>query len=169
MHFQAQSTITRQWYPKGSTPKVKSLPGHQSVAYSGFVIPETGVLYVTKPGWFTYETVINSILEFVQFYTIPEGKHLYLVLDNAPWHQKAKRLINQDPQYADLRKKVTLVSLPPYSPDLNPIEQVWRITRREKTHNRYWSSLANLSSVLDSWFESFSQPNAKLASLCSFS
>ncbi|MBQ6121406.1 MAG: transposase, partial [Clostridia bacterium] len=40
-------------------------------------------------------------------------------------------------------------SLPPYSPDLNPIEQVWRITRREKTHNRYWKNLDSLVATLD--------------------
>ena len=61
-----------------------------------------------------------------------------------------------------------IVSLPPYSPDLNPIEQVWRVTRREKTHNRYWSRLPKSTAVLDEWFGSFSEPNEKLASLYSF-
>ena len=54
----AESTVTRAWYPKGSCPKVKSYPGHKSVAYSGFVIPETGELFVTKPDWFNYETTM---------------------------------------------------------------------------------------------------------------
>ena len=55
-----------------------------------------------------------------------------------------------------------------HSPDLNPIEQVWRVTRREKTHNHYWSGLPKLTAVLDEWFGSFAEPNEKLASLCSF-
>lgn len=42
------------------------------------------------------------------------------------------------------------ISLLPYSPDLNPIEQVWRITQREKTHNHYFCSLEKLTNTLDS-------------------
>ena len=113
VHFQVQSTITRQWYPKGSTPKVQSRPGRQSIAYSGFVIPEDGTLCVTKPSWFNYETVIGSIREFLATYTVPEGKQLYIVMDNAPWHKKAKRLIEDETssEYADIREKVILILL----------------------------------------------------------
>lgn len=100
----AESTVTRAWYPKGSCPKVKSYPGHKSVAYSGFVIPETGELFVTKPDWFNYETTITCIREFLTSHPVEDGKHLYIVMDNAPWHKKAKRLINEDEQYADIKK-----------------------------------------------------------------
>ena len=165
----AESTITRGWYEKGSCPKVKSYPGHKSVAYSGFIIPDTGELFVTKPDWFNYETTIACIREFIAAQHIGKGKHLYLIMDNAPWHKKAKRLINDDPKYADVKESITIVSLPPYSPDLNPIEQVWRITRREKTHNRFWENLSKLVDTLDNWFDSFRKPNSKLSKLCSFS
>ena len=51
--------------------------------------------------------------------------------------QKAVRLVQTQalPEYHDIRNKMTLIFLPPYSPDLNPTEQVWRITWREVTHN----------------------------------
>ena len=55
-------------------------------------------------------------------------------------------------EYADLQEKLELVMLPPYSPDLNPIEQVWRVTRREMTHNRYCPSRAALEERLDGYF-----------------
>lgn len=93
---------------------------------------------------------------------------MHLIMDNAPWHKKAKRLIESEDEYADIREAITIESMPPYSPDLNPIEQVWRVTRREKTHNRYWSGLPVLTDVLDKWFGSFIEPNEKLATLCSF-
>ncbi|HOB44150.1 MAG TPA: transposase, partial [Bacillota bacterium] len=38
--------------------------------------------------------------------------------------------------------------LPPYSPELNPIERVWRITRRQVTHNRYFASVVELRCFL---------------------
>ncbi|MCD8155076.1 MAG: IS630 family transposase [Clostridiales bacterium] len=137
VHFTVEATITRQWFPKGSCPKVRSYPGRKSVAYSGFVMPGTGKLFVSKPSWFNYETTIESIREFIGSFCPKDGQKVYLFMDNAPWHKKAKRLIESEDEYSDIRKAVNIVSLPPYSPDLNPIEQVWRITRREKTHNRY--------------------------------
>lgn len=168
VHFTVEATITRQWFPKGSCPKVKSYPGRKSVAYSGFITYGSGELFVTKPSWFNYETTIASIREFIAMANLKRGEKIILVMDNAPWHKKAKRLIENEREYADIRKKVTIVSLPPYSPDLNPIEQVWRVTRREKTHNRYWKNLDVLTTTLDDWFSSFTRPNEKLASLCSF-
>lgn len=148
-----------------------SKPGKNKIAYSGYLIPETGELIVTKPGWFNYESVIQSIRDFIKAKPCPDGKKYCLILDNAPWHKKAIRLIWKEglDEYADIRKNVEYLSLPPYSPDLNPIEQVWRITRREKTHNRYYSSLEVLIETLDKYFSGFINPNEKLKSLCSFS
>lgn len=93
VHFQLQTSITRKWVAKGSCPKVKSPPGKVSICYSGFVSPEDGTLFVTKPTWFTYETVIESFRQFVAACPLSEGKKICLVLDNAPWHKKACRLI----------------------------------------------------------------------------
>ena len=171
VHFQAQTTITRVWAEKGSEPKVMSKPGKDKIAYSGFVIPETGELVVTKPEWFTYESVIKSLRDFCQAKPCPEGKKYCIILDNAPWHRKAIRLIwtEQLEEYADIREKMDYLPLPAYSPDLNPIEQVWRITRREKTHNRYFNKLLKLIDLLDDYFAGFFSPNETLRSLCSFS
>ena len=147
-----------------------SKPGKQNVAYSGYLIPETGELIVTKPTWFNYETVIQSLRDFIKLAPLPDGKQYCMVLDNAPWHRKAIRLIWTEAQeeYRDIREAMTYISLAPYSPDLNPIEQVWRITRREVTHNRYFSSKAKLEATLDDYYSKLRQPNAKLKTLCSF-
>ena len=44
VHFQVQTSITSRWAEKGSKPKVMSKPGKESIAYSGYLIPETGEL-----------------------------------------------------------------------------------------------------------------------------
>ena len=89
-------------------------------------------------------------------------------MDNAPWHRKARRLIDEDDQYSDIREAIEFGNLPPYSPDLNPIEQVWRVTRREVTHNRYSPSKADRMEKLDSYFARFVKPNDKMRTLCTF-
>lgn len=147
-----------------------SAPGRKSVPYSGYVVPETGELITTKPFWFNYETVIQSFREFMSIYPIPDGKKVCMVIDNAPWHTKAYRLVEEEAldEYADIREKIELVKLPPYSPDLNPIEQCWRITRRDVTHNTYFPNAFTLEATLDTYFAQYRKPNDRLASLCSF-
>ena len=102
-------------------------------------------------------------------------------MDNAPWHKKAKRLIKEgkatvrrdgqdkEEDFSDINALVTFVYMPPYSPDLNPIEQIWRKTRREATHNRYFETVESLGRTLDSYFARFSHANEDLRRLCSFS
>ena len=89
-----------------------SNPGNKSIAYSGFLIPKTGELVVNKPGWFNYESVIQSIREFLQARPVPEGKKYCMIIDNAPWHKKALRLIVKEnrPEYEDIREKVEFLS-----------------------------------------------------------
>ncbi len=146
------------------------MPGRKNVSYSGYVIPSTGELIVTKPERFNYETVIQSFRDFIEAYEIPNNKKICMIIDNAPWHKKAYRLIYEDlcDEYKDIRDKLVIIKLPPYSPDLNPIEQCWRITRREVTHNTFFSSTDALTTALDSFFQNFRLPNPKLSRLCSF-
>lgn len=146
VHFHTQTTVTAGWYKKGSSSTVKPFPGRFKTSYSGFVIPETGALYTAKPEKFKYSTTIDSIRSFLSAYPPVEGKKYATVMDNAPWHKKTIRLVQEEaqPEYADIRASVIFVKLPPYSPDLNPIEQVWRITRREKIHNVFFASLSAL-------------------------
>lgn len=91
-------------------------------------------------------------------------------MDNAPWHKKAKRLIkeNADGQYNDINYKIVFVYLPPYSPNLNLIEQVWRMTRREAKHNKFFNSAEDLEQTIDDYYSLYNQPNDWLKSLCSF-
>lgn len=165
-----QTDISAAWAPKGSTPKVKSKPGKEKISYSGFVIPSTGELFTDKPGWFDFETTIASIRSFLEACPLSEGEKYYLVMDNASWHKKAKRLIkeNEDNKYSDINENVVFVYLPPYSPDLNPIEQVWRITRRDAKNNKYFPDKATLEEELDDYYKVLAAPNETLRSLCSF-
>ena len=149
---------------------MKSLPGNHKVSYSGFVRPDTGVLFVSTPEWFTFDTTIKSFREFIKSNPIEEGKMFAIIVDNAPWHKKAIRLIEDEKniEYEDIRAKAIFVKLPPYSPDLNPIEQVWRITRRENTHNKFFRGKQALKETVDGAFSQWAVPNEQLRSLCSF-
>lgn len=170
VHFNVQTDISSIWAVKGSTPKIKSKPGKEKVSYSGFVIPSTGELFTDKPDTFTFETTISSIRSFLSVYPPETGAKYYLVMDNASWHKKAKRLIKENTNgiYSDIKAQIVFVYLPPYSPDLNPIEQVWRITRKDAKNNKYFSDKAELEETLDSYYDVLAKPNDTLRRLCSF-
>ena len=87
---------------------------------------------------------------------------LVVVLDNASYH-RAKLL---QPLLAAHREHFELLFLPPYSPQLAPIERVWRLTRRLATHNLHFNSLDELVAAVESPFNQWRKPNKVLQRLC---
>ena len=63
---------------------------------------------------------------------IAPGAHAVLVCDGAGWHQRGKQLVVPD--------NISLLSLPPYSPELNPMENVWDYLRQNKLCAQVWDT-----------------------------
>ncbi len=143
VHFYRGTTITRTHAKKGQQPKINFAPTKEKVAFYGLVNPNTGGLFTSEYTTFNYETFIASIKEYMK--VKPSEKQIVVVLDNASWHKKGVRLLKEE-NY--LPGKLEFLFLPAYSPDFNPIERVWKITRRKRTHNRYFESLINLVETL---------------------
>lgn len=161
VHFYRSTTICRMWAKKGYQPQVKSAPTQEKVAFIGFINPATGELITNECNKFNYETIMQSVKSFAEY--VPNNKKILIVLDNASWHKKAVRLLRANNDYP----RIEFIFLPPYSPELNPIERVWRITRRERTHNRFFDKLTTLKIVLTDYFDKLKLPNIKLRTLCS--
>ena len=56
--------------------------------------------------------------------------------------------------------------LPSYSPELNPIERVWKLTRRRCVHNRYFPTLDEVIDAVESEFTLWARGNDTLRRLC---
>ncbi len=162
--------VSKGWYPIGTIPIVGSAPGKSGIPLSGFVAIKTGETFIVSPERFTWESTIAAIRSFLKAYKLKRRHKIYMILDNASWHVKAKRLIRDEnnKEYADIRAKVVFLDIPPYSPDLNPIEQLWRKARHEITHNRFFKNLSELKSALANYFGKFIHPNQEVSSLCRF-
>ena len=78
-----------------------------------------------------------------------------MVLDNVPYHH-AKRI---KPVLERYKHRIELLYLPPYSPDLNPIERVWWYMRKKITHNRYIQNLEDRITCFDIFIETFKTEN----------
>jgi hypothetical protein len=92
----------------------------------------------------------------------PREKHpkVVVVIDNAPWHrgQPINEALQENPHLEFKR-------LPSYSPQLNPIERLWKKLRRRATHNRLFETLADLKSSLRASLSYFQTMRHKVKSI----
>jgi transposase len=92
----------------------------------------------------------------------PREKHskVVLVIDNAPWHrgQPINEALRDNPHLEFKR-------LPSYSPQLNPIERLWKKLRRRATHNRLFDTLTDLKSSLRASLSYFQTMRHKVKSI----
>ncbi len=117
------------WCEKGYRPCV---PCHHIREYRyayGAVEPLTGESYfLVMPCCNT--KCMNVFLKGLS-QTYPNDK-IILVCDGAMWHKSASLIIP---------KNITLIFIPPYTPEMNPIEQIWKEIRKRGFKNEVFQSL----------------------------
>lgn len=89
---------------------------------------------------------------------------MIVVLDIARWHHAQQ----MKPWLKEHQNVIRLDFLPPYSPNLNPIERVWKFIRTLCTHNRYFPNIDDLVNMVFDQFKRWQQPNETLRRLCAF-
>lgn len=160
-HFQQHSSRCVMWIPpEEADPVVLLAPTRKHVGVFGAVRIDDGRLVTQKDIVFDSETFL-IFLKRLLFCHRP-GRKMVIVLDNARWHH-AKPL---QPWLRKHRHVLRLDFLPPYSPDLNTIERVWKLTRWLSTHNRYFAELSELVDVVFNQFDCWKRPNNVLRRLC---
>lgn len=89
------------------------------------------------------EAFADHLRHVGRVYPAHQYPEVVLLLDNAPWHrgQPIDQALRDNPHLQFKR-------LPSYSPQLNPIERLWKALRRRATHNRLFDTLTDLKSSL---------------------
>jgi transposase len=116
-----EAVIRRAWYAKGMKTKVKVNRQRSAQSYIGFLDQDTGKCDLVRLPWQNGPEIITALRTFS--FRHP-GQKITIVWDNASWHRaKALReLLGPGKEFAHIH----LVWMPPYSPDHNPIEHVWK-------------------------------------------
>jgi transposase len=146
--------------PELKDPVLLHAPTRKSVACFGAVNLRTGVLVKQHSPWFNAET-FEAFLRLLLRHRA-KGKRMVVLLDNAKYHHSRSLA----PLRRKYRRALTLLYLPPYSPQFNPIERVWKLARRLATHNRYFATLDELLATACEQLERWRRPNAVLQRLC---
>lgn len=161
-HFQQHGSRCVMWIPLDvKDPIVLQEPTRFHTSVFGAVNVGTGQFA------YRMNEIFNAVtfLEFLEYLLSlrKDSKIIYVILDNSKYHH-AKLL---DPWLMEHKEEIILDFLPPYSPQLNPIERVWKLTRIRATHNRYFPEISDLNNAVQMQFACWSQPNVTLATLCS--
>jgi len=90
--------------------------------------------------------------------TVTSSKHALLIVDRAAWHLTPK---------LDMPTNITIMPLPPYSPELNPVEQIWQQLRRTDFSNRCFENYEEIVSVCCQAWNRFARCTESIHSLCS--
>jgi len=146
--------------PEDKDPIVLHAPTRKSIACFGAVSLRTGKFVRSVSIIFNAQTFEGFLKQLLRHRS--RGKKLVIVLDNARYHH-AKLLA---PLLHKYRKVLVLLFLPPYSPQLAPIERVWKLARRLATHNRYFATLDEVLIAIESCFDRWRKPNSVLRRLC---
>jgi transposase len=158
VHFQRNSSLIRMWAPKGQQPRVISPSVRHKIGFFGALNLKTGQLVTQETSTFSAQT----FGAFIRYLLRSTQGQIYLILDNARWHRS--KILKEF--FEANQQRLVFIYLPPYSPELNPIERVWRITRRKVTHNRYFPSVEDLRLALVSQFTIWRLPNSSFKVLC---
>jgi len=127
----------RRWAKKGEKTRGTKNGDHIRLNVSGMVCPRTGEVFAmgfTHSDRECFQLMLDEANKTVR----TERRRNLLVMDNASWHKcKSLRWGAFEPVY-----------LPPYSPDLNPIERLWLLIKAEwftsfiaKTREELWDHL----------------------------
>src|ERR1019366_525297 len=163
VHFQQHGSRCRMWIPpETKKPILLHHPTRRSVGYYGAVRLRAGKFFFHRePDKFNGATFF-AFLKALYRVSTNGTRRVVVITDNARYHHarmhRSWREKHQD--------KFALDYLPPYSPDLNPIERVWKLTRRQCVHNRYFPKLEEVIDSIEAQFKQWLRGNIALRRLC---
>ena len=133
--------LTRQWARRGSRPRQPKDQRHTAAYIFAAICPATEktaalvLPYVDTPAMNLHLAEISA--------QVAADAHAVVILDQAGWHG-AKALRVPD--------NISLLSLPPYSPELNPVENLWQFIKHNFLNARIFASYdAIVAACCDAW------------------
>lgn len=148
--------------PEVRDPVCLHHPTRKQVGYYGAVRLRDGRLHYRREEERFNAATCWSFLRSLRRVCRNSPRQVLVILDNAKFHHallhKAWR--------QEVAPGFSLDFLPPYSPELNPIERVWKLTRRCCLHNRYFPLLSELVQDVEQQFQQWAYGNETLRRLC---
>jgi len=144
-----KNKITRRWARRGTRP---SAPQDQRTKWAymfGAICPKTGKGAGLVMPWADTHAMNLHLAEISQ--AVDPSAHAVVILDQAGWHT-SNQLVVPDNN--------TLLPLPPRSPELNPVENVWQFMRDNWLSNRIFKGYDDIVALCcEAWNKLIDQPD----------
>lgn len=155
--FAQWGSLGRTWGPMGKQAKVKTCGKRKGLKMFGAIEFKTGAFrYSECDGKFNGEFYVECLNQLMTQFACP----VILIEDGAPYHRS--QLVNQFKEEMAVQERLFVYRLPSYSPDKNPIEKLWRTTKRDATHCRYFPEFEDLRSAVLKAFNKYMEDATKV-------
>lgn len=151
--------LQRTWFEKGKQRVIRTTGKHRGLKLLSTVDYCNGKIVWHEDEAYTAETFLTFLNKVMDAY--PSGT-ITMVLDNARIHH-AKLL---EP-FLNANKRLTLVFLPPYSPEFNIVEGLWKWLKSDVINNVFYHTVAEIRNNVHSFMESvMKDPQLIIDRLC---
>ena len=139
--FGQQGSLARVWARRGSRPRAVKQTGYEWLYVSAAVCPASGESVGLLSPYVDGQIMSIFLCQLSQ--QLPKHVHAVLLWDQAGFH-KSKEL--------GVPKNITVIELPAYSPELNPVENLWQYLRIHYWSNRSYANYDHLRlTACDAW------------------
>lgn len=146
MHPTQATKVSGGWIKKGHDKAIKTTGSRTRLNIVGAIdLNDLGSAIVNRYEKVNSETMQSFFETIRQKY--PPKKTIHLILDGAGYH----RAIDLKEKAKELN--IELFYLPPYSPNLNPIERLWKVMNEHVRNNQYFSTAKEFRDKIDDFFQ----------------
>jgi transposase len=141
--FAQWGSLSRTWAPIGQQPKVKTSGKRKGLKIFGAIEFKSGRFqYMESNDKFNGP----SYIEYLKLLINSNSKPIILIDDGAPYHTSS--IVKEFKEEMRLEGKLHCYRLPSYSPDKNPIEKLWKKTKADATHCKYFATFEDLRAAV---------------------
>lgn len=136
------------WIEKGKEKIIETNSGRERVNLNGAYDTNSGDVIVTSSKTINSDSTLELFDAIIEANNTTEGA-LYCLSDNARYY---KSYIIQEALNTEKYKRIKMIFLPPYSPNLNPIERVWKFFKQKVLNNQFYKSIKEFKKAIDDFF-----------------
>lgn len=156
-HPHHNPVISYGWIKKGEDFEIKCNSGRFKLNINGAIDIDTLEVITRTCDWVNADSICD-LLRAIRAKN-PSGELIHLVMDNARYNRSEKVQ-----QLAD-ELGIILVYLPPYSPNLNPIERLWKFFKKKVLYNKYYQDFSNFEDACVNFFRYIRKYRNELSTL----
>lgn len=154
-HPQHNSIASYGWIYTKDTKTVKTNTARKRINLNGAVtLEDMGITVLDEPT-INADAMIRLVKAIEQK---QQTGNIYLIMDNARYNHAKKLTV-----FVKRRKRIHLIYLPPYSPNLNIIERLWKFFKEEKLYGAYYETYQEFTAVVMNFFRDIDQYKGQLS------